>query len=129
LQHATRGGVGVMQTSLKCFGSIARTCAIIAGWALMLISVATCVEILGRKYFDFSFRGLDELGGYMLGECLRVRLRPEYSSAHARHPALPVRVSAGAIVPQCAGHAHPCVHGGLLCLARPVRSARCPDFG
>ena len=32
----------------------------------MLISVATCVEILGRKYFDFSFRGLDELGGYML---------------------------------------------------------------
>jgi len=55
-----------MQTSLKCFGSIARTCAIIAGWALMTISVATCVEILGRKYFDFSFRGLDEIGGYML---------------------------------------------------------------
>jgi TRAP-type C4-dicarboxylate transport system permease small subunit len=55
-----------MQTSLKFFGSIARTCAIIAGWALMAISVATCVEILGRKYFDFSFRGLDEIGGYLL---------------------------------------------------------------
>src|SRR5262245_23486496 len=55
-----------MQTSLKYFGSIARTCAIIAGWGLMAISVATCAEILGRKYFNFSFRGLDEIGGYML---------------------------------------------------------------
>ena len=40
--------------------------AIVAGWALMAISVATCVEVLGRKYFGFSFRGLDEIGGYML---------------------------------------------------------------
>lgn len=32
----------------------------------MAISVATCVEVLGRKYFSFSFRGLDEIGGYML---------------------------------------------------------------
>jgi TRAP-type C4-dicarboxylate transport system permease small subunit len=55
-----------MQTSLDWFGSIARGGAIIAGWALMAISAATCVEILGRKYFNFSFRGLDEIGGYML---------------------------------------------------------------
>ena len=46
-----------MQTPLKWFGSIARVGAIVAGWALMAISVATCVEILGRKYFDFSFKG------------------------------------------------------------------------
>ncbi|HJQ60690.1 MAG TPA: TRAP transporter small permease [Vineibacter sp.] len=56
-----------MQTPLKWFGSISRACAIVAGWALLAISVATCVEILGRKYFNFSFRGLDEIGGYMLG--------------------------------------------------------------
>ena len=55
-----------MQAPLEWFGSIARACAIVAGWALMAISVATCVEILGRKYFSFSFRGLDEIGGYML---------------------------------------------------------------
>ncbi len=55
-----------MQALLKSFGSVARVGAIIAGWALMAISVATCVEILGRKYFNFSFRGLDEIGGYML---------------------------------------------------------------
>jgi TRAP-type C4-dicarboxylate transport system permease small subunit len=59
-----------MQTPLKWFGSIARLCAIVAGWGLMAISVAMCVEILGRKYFDFSLRGLDEIGGYMLaGVC------------------------------------------------------------
>lgn len=55
-----------MQAPLKWFASIARASAIVAGWALMVISVATCIEILGRKYFNFSFRGLDEIGGYML---------------------------------------------------------------
>ena len=55
-----------MQALLEGFGSIARACAIIAGWALLMISVATCVEIIGRKFFSFSFRGLDEIGGYML---------------------------------------------------------------
>ena len=64
------GGVGSMQAPLKWFGSIARVCAIVAGWALMAISVAMCVEILGRKYFGFSLKGLDEIGGYMLaGVC------------------------------------------------------------
>jgi TRAP-type C4-dicarboxylate transport system permease small subunit len=60
------GGVGSMQSPLKWFGAIARGGAIVAGWALMAISVATCIEVLGRKYFNFSFRGLDEIGGYML---------------------------------------------------------------
>ena len=32
----------------------------------MLISIATCVEIIARKFFNFSFKGLDEIGGYML---------------------------------------------------------------
>jgi len=60
------GEKGSMQTPLKWFGSVSRACAIVAGWALLAISVATCIEILGRKYFSFSFRGLDEIGGYML---------------------------------------------------------------
>jgi TRAP-type C4-dicarboxylate transport system permease small subunit len=55
-----------MQAPLKWFGSIARVCAIVGGWALMAISVATCIEVIGRKYFSYSFRGLDEIGGYML---------------------------------------------------------------
>jgi TRAP-type C4-dicarboxylate transport system permease small subunit len=55
-----------MDTPLRWFGAVSRGCAIVAGWALLAISLATCVEILGRKYFSFSFRGLDEIGGYML---------------------------------------------------------------
>jgi TRAP-type C4-dicarboxylate transport system permease small subunit len=55
-----------MQAVLKWFGSASRACAIVAGWALLVISFATVIEILGRKYFSFSFRGLDEVGGYML---------------------------------------------------------------
>ena len=55
-----------MQSVLKWFGSASRACAIMAGWALLVISFATVIEILGRKYFGFSFRGLDELGGYLL---------------------------------------------------------------
>ena len=55
-----------MQTVLKWFGSVSRAGAIVAGWALLAISFATVIEILGRKYFNFSFRSLDEIGGYML---------------------------------------------------------------
>jgi len=55
-----------MQAILKWFGSASRACAIVAGWGLLAISFATVIEILGRKYFDFSFRSLDEIGGYLL---------------------------------------------------------------
>jgi TRAP-type C4-dicarboxylate transport system permease small subunit len=56
-----------MRTPLGWFAAISRVCAIAAGWALLAISAATCIEIVGRKYFGFSFRGLDEIGGYLLG--------------------------------------------------------------
>ena len=55
-----------MKTALEWFGSVSRAGAIVAGWALLAISFATVIEILGRKYFSFSFRSLDEIGGYML---------------------------------------------------------------
>jgi len=55
-----------MQTALGWFGAISRGCSIVAGWALLAISFATCIEIVGRKYFGFSFRALDEIGGYLL---------------------------------------------------------------
>ncbi len=42
-----------MQSVLKWFGSASRAGAIVAGWALLAISFATVVEILGRKYFSF----------------------------------------------------------------------------
>lgn len=45
---------------------MARLGAIAAGWSLMIISIATCIEVIGRKFFNFSFKGIDEIGGYIL---------------------------------------------------------------
>ena len=34
------------------------------GWWLIALSIATCVEMAGRKLFGFSLQGVDEVGGY-----------------------------------------------------------------
>ena len=34
------------------------------GWWLLVLSVITCIEILGRKFFGFSLQGVDEIGSY-----------------------------------------------------------------
>jgi TRAP-type mannitol/chloroaromatic compound transport system permease small subunit len=36
------------------------------GWWLILLSLATCVEMVARKVFAFSLQGVDEVGGYTL---------------------------------------------------------------
>jgi TRAP-type C4-dicarboxylate transport system permease small subunit len=38
--------------------------ALACGWWLFALSVLTCVEILGRKFFGFSLQGVDEIGSY-----------------------------------------------------------------
>ncbi len=42
------------------------TLVLAVGWWLILLSVATCVEMVSRKLFAFSLQGVDELGGYTL---------------------------------------------------------------
>jgi TRAP-type C4-dicarboxylate transport system permease small subunit len=36
------------------------------GWWLVLLSFATCFEMVARKLFHFSLQGVDEVGGYTL---------------------------------------------------------------
>jgi TRAP-type C4-dicarboxylate transport system permease small subunit len=50
----------------RLFAPTARFVAILCGWALMGVSVLTCIEIVGRKFFDFSFQGIDEVSGYAM---------------------------------------------------------------
>jgi TRAP-type C4-dicarboxylate transport system permease small subunit len=45
---------------------VARVAAIACGYAVLALSVAIAVEILGRKLFAFSFQGVDDIGGYVL---------------------------------------------------------------
>ena len=115
-----------MQTVLKWFGSASRAGAIVAGWALLAISFATVFEILGRKYFNFSFRSLDEIGGYMLAGVSAFGFAYALSQAfaHARDAALSLYSALRAIDPQCARHGQPGGHGRLLRLARRRRGSR-----
>lgn len=45
---------------------VARLGAILCGWWLLIFSILTCVEILGRRFMGFSLQGIDEIGGYTL---------------------------------------------------------------
>ena len=45
---------------------LARAAAIFSGWCLLVVVALTCVEIVGRKFFNFSLHGVDEIGGYAL---------------------------------------------------------------
>ena len=38
--------------------------ALACGWWLIALSIATCVEMLGRKLLGFSLQGIDEIGSY-----------------------------------------------------------------
>jgi TRAP-type C4-dicarboxylate transport system permease small subunit len=38
--------------------------AIVCGWWLLMLSMLTCIEMLGRKAFGFSLQGVDEIGSY-----------------------------------------------------------------
>lgn len=40
--------------------------AVTCGYALLGFSLFTCVEIVARKLFSYSFQGVDELGGYIV---------------------------------------------------------------
>ncbi len=48
------------------FNRIGRAAAIASGWMLMAIAVLTCVEVVVRKFYDYSFQGVDELSGYAM---------------------------------------------------------------
>ncbi|GEM_PF-2664984 len=39
---------------------------LLAGWALLALSVAIALEILLRKFLNMSLQGVDEIGGYIL---------------------------------------------------------------
>lgn len=40
--------------------------AMITGYLLLFQAVITAIEIIARKLFNFSFQGVDEIGGYVL---------------------------------------------------------------
>ncbi|WP_406855480.1 TRAP transporter small permease [Alsobacter sp. KACC 23698] len=45
---------------------VARVVAIVFGYTILAYSVALSIEIVGRKLFNTSFKGIDEVGGFVL---------------------------------------------------------------
>ena len=39
--------------------------SIAAGMAFVALALITTVEVIGRKFFNFSLQGVDEMGGYV----------------------------------------------------------------
>lgn len=55
-----------MFNPLAAVAPLARAAAIASGWLLMAISFITVFEIVARRWFGFSLRGVDEISGYTL---------------------------------------------------------------
>ncbi len=57
--------------------------ALAAGYALLAQAVFTAVEIVARKLFNYSFQGVDELGGY--GLAIMASLGFGFATLHRAH--------------------------------------------
>ena len=48
----------------RAIAGVTDAAALACGWWLIALSVATCIEMLGRKVLGFSLQGVDEIGSY-----------------------------------------------------------------
>ena len=55
-----------IDTLLRPSRALADVLVLAIGWWLIVLSVFTCIEMVSRKLFRFSFQGIDEVGGYTL---------------------------------------------------------------
>jgi TRAP-type C4-dicarboxylate transport system permease small subunit len=61
----------------------ARFATLACGWVVMAYAVALTLEILGRKLFNTSFKGIDELGGFVLA--ISAAIGASYAMAQRSH--------------------------------------------
>jgi TRAP-type C4-dicarboxylate transport system permease small subunit len=61
----------------------ARVATIACGWVVLAYAVALTLEILGRKFLNTSFKGIDELGGFVLA--VSAAIGASYAMAHRSH--------------------------------------------
>jgi TRAP-type C4-dicarboxylate transport system permease small subunit len=62
---------------------VARLVAIIFGYTILFYSIALSAEIVGRKLFNTSFKGIDEVGGFVLA--ISAAIGASYSMAMRAH--------------------------------------------
>jgi len=55
-----------LKKTMESIDGISRYFSIAGGWALFGLSVLIAVDVVGRKLFNFSTQGSDEIGGYVM---------------------------------------------------------------
>ena len=60
-----------------------RWATIACGWVLFAYAIGLTLEILGRKFFATSFKGIDELGGFVLA--ISAAIGASYAMAQRSH--------------------------------------------
>lgn len=60
-----------------------RIATLACGWVVFLYAIALTLEILGRKLFNTSFKGIDELGGFVLA--FAAAIGASYAMAQRSH--------------------------------------------
>lgn len=61
----------------------ARVATIACGWVVFAYALMLTAEILGRKWFNTSFKGIDELGGFVLA--ISAAVGASYAMAQRSH--------------------------------------------
>jgi TRAP-type mannitol/chloroaromatic compound transport system permease small subunit len=59
--------------------------AIFGGWALLIYCFFVSIEVVGRRFLNFSLQGVDEVGGYLMAIVSALGLSAAlYARAHVR---------------------------------------------
>lgn len=61
----------------------ARIATLACGWVLLGYAIALSLEVVGRKLFNTSFKGIDELGGFVLA--VSAAIGASYAMAQRSH--------------------------------------------
>lgn len=61
----------------------ARFATLACGWVVLGYAIALSLEVLGRKLFNTSFKGIDELGGFVLA--ISAAIGASYTMAQRSH--------------------------------------------
>jgi TRAP-type C4-dicarboxylate transport system permease small subunit len=61
----------------------ARIATLACGWVVLGYAIALSLEVLGRKLFNTSFKGIDELGGFVLA--ISAAIGASYAMAQRSH--------------------------------------------
>jgi TRAP-type C4-dicarboxylate transport system permease small subunit len=52
--------------NLGWISKLSKICSLICGYLLLGLCFFILAEVIGRKFFSFSFQGVDEIGGYIV---------------------------------------------------------------